>query len=51
VKAFSLVSQQKFGEMTAIKGDRISSSPLSEAAKGTKPVSRDVYKVAQRFFG
>ncbi|MFC1954461.1 6-phosphofructokinase [Chloroflexota bacterium] len=51
VKAFSLLNQQRFGEMTAIKGDKIRSSPLSEVAKGFKPVTRDVYKVAQRFFG
>jgi len=51
VKAVSLVNQQKFGEMTAMKGNRIGSTPLSEVAKGFKPVPTDVYKVAQRFFG
>jgi len=51
VKAFNLVNQKKYGEMTAIKGDKIGSSPLSEVAKGFKPVPTEVYKVAQRFFG
>ncbi|MEE8414209.1 MAG: ATP-dependent 6-phosphofructokinase [Dehalococcoidales bacterium] len=51
VKAISMVNQHKYGEMTAIKGDKITSSPLSEVAKGIKTVPMEVYKIAQRFFG
>ncbi|MFC1991312.1 6-phosphofructokinase [Chloroflexota bacterium] len=51
VKAFNLIKQQKYGEMAAIKGNKITSSPLSEVAKGIKTVPREVYRVAERFFG
>ncbi|MFC1957435.1 6-phosphofructokinase [Chloroflexota bacterium] len=51
VKAFNLIRQKKYGEMTALRGSSISSSPLSEVAKGIKPVYANAYKVAERFFG
>ncbi|MFC2004712.1 ATP-dependent 6-phosphofructokinase [Chloroflexota bacterium] len=51
VKAFNLIKQKKYGEMAALKGDSISSSPLSEVAKGIKPVYANAYRIAERFFG
>jgi 6-phosphofructokinase 1 len=51
VKAVYLVEQKKYGEMTAIVGNRITASPLSQVAEGIKPVPMEVYRFAQRFFG
>jgi 6-phosphofructokinase 1 len=51
VKALNLIKQEKYGEMTAIVGNRIISSPLSEVAEGVKTVPMEVYRIAQRFFG
>ncbi|MFC2014850.1 6-phosphofructokinase [Chloroflexota bacterium] len=51
VKAFNLIKQNKFGEMAAIKGDKIINSPLLEVAKGIKPVPKEIYRVAEKFFG
>ncbi len=51
VRAFYLIRQGKYGEMTAILGNRIISSPLLEVAKGIKTVPMEVYRTAQRFFG
>jgi len=51
VKAFNLLQQEKYGEMAAIKGNRITSSPLAEVAKGIKSVYINAYMIAERFFG
>ena len=51
VRAIKLIEQKKYGEMAAIVGNRITSSPLSEVAKGIKTVPKEVYQTAQRFFG
>ena len=51
VKAVDLIKQQKYGEMTALKGNMICSTPLSEVADGIKPVYRNAYRIAERFFG
>ena len=51
VKAINLVQQNRYGEMTAIKGNRIASTALVEVADGIKPVYRNAYKIAERFFG
>ena len=51
VKAVSLIQQGKYGEMTALKGNRITSSTLAEVATGIKPVYVNAYKIAERFFG
>jgi 6-phosphofructokinase 1 len=51
VKALFLMKQKKYGEMTAIVRNKVTSSPLSEVAKGIKTVPMEVYQFAQRFFG
>lgn len=52
VKAVTLVQEtRKYGEMAALKGNKISSIPLSEVADGIKTVYLNAYRVAERFFG
>ena len=51
VKAITLIQDRKYGNMTALKGNKITSTPLSEIADGIKPVNLSVYKIAGRFFG
>ncbi len=51
VKAVTLIQDKKYGEMTALKGSRISTTPLSEVADGIKTVYLNAYRIAERFFG
>ena len=51
VKAVSLIEEKAYGRMTALKGDRIISVPLSEVEGKTKKVIINAYKIAEVFFG
>ncbi len=51
VKAVELIEKKRFGEMVALKGNRITSVPLGKVANGIKTVNLDVYRVAEIFFG
>jgi 6-phosphofructokinase 1 len=51
VKAVQLVRRQKYGEMTALKGNRITSAPLEKVATGIKTVNLNAYRIAEKFFG
>ncbi len=51
VKAVELIEKGKFGKMTALKGNRITSVPLEKVAGGIKTVSPHIYQVAEIFFG
>jgi 6-phosphofructokinase 1 len=51
VKAVELVSQKKYGEMTALKGNRIITVPLENVADGIKTVHLNAYRIAEIFFG
>ena len=51
VKATELINDKKYGEMTALKGNRITSVPLEKVASGIKTVNLNVYKIAENFFG
>ena len=51
VKAVELIEEKKYGEMTALKGNRITGVPLEEVADGIKTVNLNIYKVAKIFFG
>ena len=51
VKAVTLIQDKKYGQMTALKGNRISTTPLSEVVDGIKPVPLTAYRIAERFFG
>ncbi|MDO8689523.1 MAG: ATP-dependent 6-phosphofructokinase [Dehalococcoidia bacterium] len=50
-KAMGLVKQGKFGQMTALKGDKIVGVPLSKVANRIRTVDLAVYRVAEKFFG
>jgi len=51
VKAVDLISDNRFGEMTALKGNRITSIPLQKVADGIKTVNLNAFKIAKTFFG
>ena len=51
VKAVELVNRQRYGEMTALKGNRITSVPLEKVAGGIKTVNLNIYRIAEKFFG
>jgi phosphofructokinase-like protein len=51
VKALELIAENRFGEMTALKGNRITSVPLQKVADGIKTVNMSAYKIAKIFFG
>ncbi len=51
VKAIELISEKRYGEMTALKGNRIISTPLEKVAGGIKAVNPNAYKIAEIFFG
>ena len=51
VKATRLVKEEKYGEMTALKGNSIIAIPLEKVANRIKEVNMKVYKVAELFFG
>ena len=49
VKAVELVRQGKFGTMVALRGDRLMEIPLEEGLAGTRPVDKEIYRLAQIF--
>jgi len=51
VKATRLVKEEKYGEMTALKGNSIIAVPLEKVANRIKEMNMKVYKVAELFFG
>ncbi len=51
VKAVELIRDKKYGEMTALKGNRITSVPLEKVADGIKTVNLKAYEIAKIFFG
>lgn len=51
VKAAELIQEKRYGEMTALKGNRITSTPLEKVADGIKTVPLNVYRIAEIFFG
>jgi 6-phosphofructokinase 1 len=51
VKATKLIMERNYGEMTALKGNRITSVALEKVADGIKTVSLNAYRVAEIFFG
>jgi len=44
------IEGNRFGEMVALKGNRITSVPLQKVADGIKTIDMGVYKVAKIFF-
>jgi 6-phosphofructokinase 1 len=51
VKAVELICDKKYGEMTSLKGNRITSVPLEKVADGIKTVHLNAYRMAEKFFG
>jgi 6-phosphofructokinase 1 len=51
VGAIDLVHKEEFGKMVALRGNKITSIPISDAVHKLKTVSEDYYKVAEVFFG
>ncbi len=51
VKAVELINDRKFGEMTALRGNKITSVPLRMVANRVKTVDLNIYRMAELFFG
>jgi len=51
VKAVELIEAKRYGEMTSLKGNKITSVPLEQVAGGIKTVNLNIYRVAEIFFG
>jgi 6-phosphofructokinase 1 len=51
VKAMELVLARKYGKMVALAGNKIIDVPLEDAVKELKTVDKEMYDIAQVFFG
>lgn len=51
IKAYEMVREGKWGEMAAIRGNRIINVPLAEAVGELKRLDEEIYRVAEVFFG
>lgn len=51
IKAYELIREGNFGQMAAIRGNRIISVPLDEAVNNLKRLDEEIYRVAEVFFG
>ncbi|MBP9732800.1 MAG: 6-phosphofructokinase [Candidatus Omnitrophica bacterium] len=51
VKAVELVKQKKYGYMVALRGTEIAAVKIADATKKLKVVDKELYKMAQKFFG
>jgi len=51
IAAIDMIFKKNFGKMAALQGNKIVPIPISEAVKGLKFVSEDLYDVAETFFG
>lgn len=50
-KAMELVKRGRYGQMTALRGNRIIGVPLAKVAGRIKTVNLAMYRVAEKFFG
>ncbi len=51
MKAVELVKQKKYGYMVALRGTEIAAVRIADATKKLKVVDKELYKMAQKFFG
>jgi ATP-dependent phosphofructokinase / diphosphate-dependent phosphofructokinase len=51
IKAYELIREGRWGEMAALRGNRIISVPLQEAVGDLKRLDNEIYRVAEIFFG
>jgi 6-phosphofructokinase 1 len=50
IKAIELVREGKYGQMAALKGNRITNTPLEKVIDKEKTVTLNVYRMAAMFF-
>jgi ATP-dependent phosphofructokinase / diphosphate-dependent phosphofructokinase len=51
IKAYELIREGNFGQMAALRGNRIISASLDEAVANLKRLDEEIYRVAEVFFG
>src|SRR5882762_2305195 len=51
IKAYEMIREGRWGQMAAIRGNRIISVPLAEAVGDLKRLDPEIYRVAEVFFG
>src|SRR5438552_13269402 len=51
IKAYELVRGQQYGQMVALRGNKIVNEPLGQALGELKKLDEDIYRVAEVFFG
>jgi phosphofructokinase-like protein len=51
VKAFEMVLEQEWGQMAALRGNKVVSVPLDDAVRKIKLLDEVIYHVAEVFFG
>ena len=51
IKAYEMVREAKWGQMAAIRGNKITSVPLAEVIGQLKYLDEEIYRVAEVFFG
>ena len=51
VKAVDMLVNKELGKMACLKGNEIGSVDLKEATSSSKPITPDLYQVAELFFG
>ena len=51
IKAYEMVRDGEWGQMVALRGNRIASVPLTEAVGELKRLDAEIYRVAEVFFG
>ncbi|HKP36853.1 MAG TPA: ATP-dependent 6-phosphofructokinase [Pyrinomonadaceae bacterium] len=51
LKAYELIREGNFGQMAALRGNRIISASLDEAVSNLKRLDEEIYRVAEVFFG
>jgi len=51
IKAYEIVRDERWGQMAAIRGNKITSVPLAEAVGELKYLDDEIYRVAEVFFG
>ncbi len=51
IKAYELARDEQWGEMAAVRGNKIVSVPLTDAVGDLKRLDEEIYRVAEVFFG
>src|SRR5438067_6249347 len=51
IKAYELVRTERWGQMVAVRGNKIDNVPLTEAVCELKRLDEEIYSVAEVFFG